>query len=575
MRAEIISCPTSSRPSQPVSLNFLSFFLLFLLLLAIFQTPIVFVYAPPPTVRYVPSVDYPTIQSAIDVSKRGDIVQVSPGTYYEHLIVPVALLTIRGENKETTIIDADTTGTAISLEANGITVTGFTLQNGGYNAGIQTYTYDSHNISNNIIENFTQGIYFSDSDSNIISGNTFFNNSMYAVNLRVSLNSQIIYNSISESAFGLYLYYADGAMIMRNSISNTSYGIFVNHSSQDTIKENTCQSNSWGIDAQSSDDLTIRDNTISGGAYSILLQTTHYSQISNNSLTQASYGLYLVHSNDNTIVGWPSPGNLMAKNNWGLALYNSTGNMIIDGNTIAQNTWGISLAASSSGNTIYHNNFVSNVKQASQDWDLTNTWWNGANEGNYWNDYTGYPPASGVDYHPLLEPWPLRNIATTNVMVSKTQAYPGNIITVNVTVINLGVITETFEVTAYFNSTQIGTQTTTLTPDSSTTLTYNWNTTNVDPNYYVISAIAGPIPYIEVDSTDNSLTDGTIHVKITGDINGDGTINIFDAAEVSAHWYPGPPIGPLGYDANADINSDGAVDLADAAIVSANWGMSE
>ena len=64
----------------------------------------------------------------------------------------------------------------------------------------------------------------------------------------------------------------------------------------------------------------------------------------------------------------------------------------------------------------------------------------------------------------------------------------------------------------------------------------------------------------------------TISVNYAGDVNNDGTINVLDAAEISAHWYPGPPIGPLGYDSNADLNNDGAVNILDAGILNVNWG---
>jgi len=550
--------------------SFLSLLLSCILLLTVFQTHFIpSAYGPPPTVRLVPSV-YPTIQSAIDVSKRGDIVQVSPGTYYEHLIVPVAQLTIRGENKETTIIDAETTGSAISLEASGITVTGFTLQNGGFSSGVKTYTYNSHNISNNIIENFVDGIYFSDSDSNIISGNTFFNNSMHAVNLRVSQGSQINDNSISESAFGLYLYYVDGCMIIRNNIANTSYGMFVNYSSQDTIKGNTCQLSSVGIQTQMSDHLTISNNTISGGMYSLQLQTTHDSQISNNSLTQASYGLYLVHSNGNTIFGSPSPGNLMAKNDWGLVLYNSTGNMIIDGNTFGENTWGIYITAYSSGNTIYHNNFISNTRQAYQDVTITNTWRNPQYEGNYWDDYTGYPPAGGVDYYPLSDPWPLRNLAITNVIASETIIYPGDPVTVNVTVKNFGVITENVKVTAYYNSTPIGTQTLTLSAGATQPLTFNWNTISVQTGEYTISATAAPIPYIERNYADNTLTDGTIQVGLTGDINRDHMVDNQDLTLLKQAFGTVP--GDDNWNPNADLNFDSIINTQDLQLLGENYG---
>ncbi len=57
-----------------------------------------------------------------------------------------------------------------------------------------------------------------------------------------------------------------------------------------------------------------------------------------------------------------------------------------------------------------------------------------------------------------------------------------------------------------------------------------------------------------------------------GDVNNDGIVDIFDIGTISAHWYPGPPIGPLGYSAVADINLDGSVDIFDIGITSANWG---
>jgi hypothetical protein len=58
---------------------------------------------------------------------------------------------------------------------------------------------------------------------------------------------------------------------------------------------------------------------------------------------------------------------------------------------------------------------------------------------------------------------------------------------------------------------------------------------------------------------------------LMGDVNVDGAVDIVDAALISSHWYPGPPLGPLGYDAGCDINSDGQIGILDASIVSAYW----
>lgn len=60
-------------------------------------------------------------------------------------------------------------------------------------------------------------------------------------------------------------------------------------------------------------------------------------------------------------------------------------------------------------------------------------------------------------------------------------------------------------------------------------------------------------------------------MTIPGDVNGDRIVDIFAIGTISAHWYPGPPVGPLGYNANADVNNDGTVDIFDIGIASSHW----
>ena len=55
------------------------------------------------------------------------------------------------------------------------------------------------------------------------------------------------------------------------------------------------------------------------------------------------------------------------------------------------------------------------------------------------------------------------------------------------------------------------------------------------------------------------------------DINGDGKVDMQDMSQISAHWYPGPPIGPLGYDPHVDINNDDWVNIIDIVIAALNF----
>jgi len=88
-------------------------------------------------------------------------------------------------------------------------------------------------------------------------------------------------------------------------------------------------------------------------------------------------------------------------------------------------------------------------------------------------------------------------------------------------------------------------------------------------------SVAANLPTQLLNSTGDNMsftTDGGyFRNTLRGDVNGDGEVNIIDASGVSAHWYPGPPIGPLGYGREADINDDREVNILEVSIVSANW----
>ena len=69
---------------------------------ALFATPV----AASQEIRRVPTLEYPTIQAAIDAANPGDIIQVASGAYYEHVVVNKSL-TLVGEGSSTTIIDGN------------------------------------------------------------------------------------------------------------------------------------------------------------------------------------------------------------------------------------------------------------------------------------------------------------------------------------------------------------------------------------------------------------------------------------------------------------------------------------
>jgi hypothetical protein len=169
-----------------------------------------------------------------------------------------------------------------------------------------------------------------------------------------------------------------------------------------------------------------------------------------------------------------------------------------------------------------------------------------------------------------------RNIAVTNVSPWKTvigQGYTGNI---SVIVANQGNTGETFNLTVYGNSTPIMIQTVALLSESSTNITFVWNTSTFIKGWYTVSAYAQPVPD-ELNITDNTYVDGIINVTIPGDISGNFWVQLADLVLLANAYGTQAGSEPQGtglhqWNPNADINNDGQVSLSDLVILATHYG---
>ena len=100
--------------------------------------------AGPATTIRVPA-DQPSIQAAVDAAAPGDLVLVAPGIYHEEVLVTTPYLTIRGEDRNTVILDGDlkkSNGIHVA-EADGVAVENMTARyfgsNGFYWSGVNGY----------------------------------------------------------------------------------------------------------------------------------------------------------------------------------------------------------------------------------------------------------------------------------------------------------------------------------------------------------------------------------------------------------------------------------------------------
>ena len=187
-----------------------------------------------------------------------------------------------------------------------------------------------------------------------------------------------------------------------------------------------------------------------------------------------------------------------------------------------------------------------------------------------------YPPflTAVIEWAITVSPLGVHDVAVTNVTSAKNVLCQGYCANITVTVENQGDFTETFNVTAYANTTVIGTKEVTLTSGESKVLTFVWNATGFAKGNYTLSASASQVSG-EIDVVDNTFTDGWIVVSMVGDVTGpdgwpDGKVNMRDIGAIARCF--GSQEGDPDYNANYDIVYDGKINMRDIGLAARHFG---
>ena len=320
-----------------------------------------------PSIIRVPD-DYQTIQEAVDAASPGDVILVSAGTYYEHVTVNKTISLV-GENRETTIIDNDSTGTGyIHVTADNVKISGFTIQNGG-------------------------GIFLNHSNDNIIFMNTLVSNGYSGVSLRESFGNVVINNQILNNGggvpglmwgVGIELMYSNSNIIKSNTISNNIVsGISISSSYGNIVNYNIVTNSSMGVDLRASGNI-VSYNVLSLNGDGIALSGSG-NTIKKNEIFKNGIGIGIGYSSASVI-----KENNITENWHGITMAHGSPDIRIVCNIISKNQNGI-LMHYSNGSIIYHNNFINNTVNVPEDvYPNVNTWDDGyPSGGNYWSDYNG------------------------------------------------------------------------------------------------------------------------------------------------------------------------------------------
>jgi len=432
-------------------------------------------------------------------------------------------------------------------------------------------------------------------DTIFVRNGTYYEN--VVVNKTVSLVGEDNENTIINGNEQNVIYInASGVEVCRFGIWNASagHGLLLSNCNDSVIKNLRLSNNGGGIYLYDCNNVSITNNRIYDTVgHAVFLSGSHFITIRDNSvLDRGGFGIYLFFSTNNVLKNNTiCNGNEYAGN--GVGLESSFLNMVTDCRIYNNGGSGVSLV-SSVMNNIYHNNFIGNRIQTYVYESTSNLWDCGyPSGGNFWSDYSGADlflgPAqdqtgsdgigdtpyildlNNTDRYPLMSEWSPPDVAALHIAIYRTIIGQGSYSNMTVLLGNRGNKIEELRTTFGANGTFIGNQTFLLKGGDSISYGYEWNSSILTKGYYIVSVTIEPIEG-EVNLNDNTMYVYWIFITISGDLNGNKTVDIFDAIILANHFNL-TPIYPK-WDSNVDLNEDGIIDIFDAIVLAANYGKS-
>ena len=265
--------------------------------------------------------NYASIQKAINAADPKDTVYVLSGTYHE-IIVVNKTITLLGEEKNTTILEGNTTGFyAVFIQVSDVIISGFTIQN----STVGVYVAENEGVSNitimdNIISNNRGGIYLGNlSSDNSIFENVITKNDSEGIRLYGSINNSIYENMIDgHQSYGIVLWDSSyDNMIYRNIFVNNKNGI--------------------GLRRWSDNNIVSENNVTNNQNSGIVISYSYYNNLTGNIIIDNSNGISINDASENFI-----SANYFSNNHRSIYLLDSTDNLVDEDNVFLDNDEGIS-----------------------------------------------------------------------------------------------------------------------------------------------------------------------------------------------------------------------------------------
>ncbi len=304
---------------------------------------------------------------------EGDTLRLSPGTYFETLVLDRAV-TIDGAGQAT--IDGGGQGSVITITGTGITVQGLTIIGSG----------SAH-------EDIDSGVMLTKTSRDArVTDNRLIGN-LYGVDVHGSRDALVARNVIegrrdkqmNARGNGIYVWNAPGSEIAENDIRWGRDGIFVNSSKRNIFRDNLFRDLRFAVHYMYANNSTVSGNVSIGNHLGYAVMFSKNVTITDNvSLNDRDHGVMLNFTNGGVV-----SGNFVRGSKGKCSfLYNSHNNDFT-GNWFEGCDIGIHFTAGSARNRIVGNAFVANrtqVKYISTKWDE----WSQDGQGNYWSDFAAY-----------------------------------------------------------------------------------------------------------------------------------------------------------------------------------------
>lgn len=334
-----------------------------------------------------PGAAYATITEAVRAADAHDTVRVLPGTYREPTLVLDRPITLIGEDGA--VLDGEGERGLIRIEADSVTVEGFTLRDTGISftddrAALLVDRARFCAVRRLRLEDAFFGIYLANSGDCLVEDNTLIataareTRSGNGIHLWYSTRITIRGNRIEGHRDGIYFEFVEDSRILDNrSLGNVRYGLHFMFSDGCEYRRNVFTRNGAGVAVMYTRDIVMEGNDFSGN------------------LGNAAFGLLLKDITDSEITGNRFRGN-------SVGIHAEGANRVrVLGNDFVQNGWAVKIMANSEDSEVVGNNFLGNSFDVATNSRRSYSTFG----GNYWDRYRGYDrDADGVGdvpFHPV------------------------------------------------------------------------------------------------------------------------------------------------------------------------------